>query len=114
MARNGLLIDYEYCSGCQSCEVAGKAWKDIPVGKWCIKVLSDGPWEIEKDVWEYNYLPMPTDMCDLCAERTAKGKDPACVHNCLAQVMKYGPVDELAKELEKKPKQVLFVPRGAE
>ena len=59
MARNGLLIDYEYCTGCGSCEVAGKVWNDIPVGKWCIKILKDDPWEIEKDVWNYNFIPYP-------------------------------------------------------
>lgn len=110
MARNGLLIDYEFCSGCGSCEVAGKVWNDIPVGKWCIKVMKDGPWAIDDKRWEYNFLPFPTDMCDLCAGRLEDGKDPACAHNCLAQVIKYGPVEELAKELEIKPKQVLFVP----
>ena len=112
MARNGLLIDYEWCTGCKSCEVAGKEWHDnIPVGKWCIKVFTDGPWEIEEDVWEYNHLPFPTDMCDLCADRTENGKDPACVHNCLAQCIEYGPVDELSKKLDTQGKQALFVPQ---
>lgn len=113
MARNGLLIDYEYCTGCGSCEVAGKVWKDIPVGKWCIHVQKEGPWEVEKDVWEYDFLPLPTDMCDLCSERTSKGKDPACVHNCLAAVISYGSIDELAKKMDEKSKQVLFVPKNA-
>jgi len=112
MERNGLLIDYEFCSGCRTCEVAGKTEKNIPVGKWCIKVLESEPWEIEKDVWEYNFIPYPTDMCDLCKDRVAKGKDPTCVHHCLAQVMKYGPIEELVKELDKKGKQVLFVPKA--
>lgn len=50
-------------------------------------------------------------MCDLCAERTAKGKQPSCVHHCLAGVMQYGPVEELARELAEKPNQVLFAPK---
>jgi len=44
MARNGLLIDYEYCTGCHTCEVACKQELDLPVGKWGIKLLEDGPW----------------------------------------------------------------------
>lgn len=40
-----------------------------------------------------------------------KGKQPSCVHHCLAGVMQYGTVEELAKELEEKPNQVLFVPK---
>ena len=33
------------------------------------------------------------------------------MHHCLAGVMQYGTVEELAKELEEKPNQVLFVPK---
>jgi len=111
MATYGLLIDYEYCTGCQSCEVACKEEHNYPVGKWGIRVQTDGPWEIEKDVFNYNFLPFPTDLCDLCADRTAAGREPTCVHHCLANVMYYGPVSELAPKLEEKTKQVLFVPQ---
>ncbi|MEM5816965.1 MAG: 4Fe-4S binding protein, partial [Desulfitobacterium hafniense] len=45
MAGYGLLIDYEYCTGCQSCEVACKTEHDFPVGKWGIRVFEDGPWQ---------------------------------------------------------------------
>lgn len=109
----GLLIDYEYCSGCQSCEVTCKEEHNYPVGKWGIKVLEEGPWEIEdgSGVYNYNFVPVPTDLCDLCAERTAKGREPMCVHHCLANVMTYGPVEELAKKLCAKTKQVLWVPQ---
>ena len=49
-------------------------------------------------------------MCDLCADRVGKGKKPACVHSCYTGCMKYGTVEELSAELEKKSRQVLFVP----
>ena len=111
MTTYGLLIDYEYCSGCQSCEVSCKEEHGYPVGKWGIRVLDDGPWEIEGDHMNWNKIPTPTDLCDLCADRTAKGREPLCVHHCLADVMKYGPVGELVKFMEDKPKQVLFVPQ---
>ena len=113
MARYGLLIDYEFCSGCGTCEVAGKLEHDLPLGKWCIKMLEIGPWEIEPKKYEYNFIPYPTDMCDLCADRAKEGLDPTCVHHCLAQVMKYGPVDELVKDFDRKGKQVLFVPKNS-
>ena len=108
---NGLLIDYEYCTNCQSCEVACKEEHNIPVGQWGIRVLADGPWECEDGKFNLFYIPYPTRLCDLCEERTSKGKQPFCVHHCLAGVMQYGPVEELAKELEEKPNQVLFVPQ---
>lgn len=107
----GLLIDYEYCTGCQSCEVACKEEHDYPVGKWGIRVQDDGPWEIAEHEVNWNKLPFPTDLCDLCAERTAAGREPTCVHHCLANVMSYGTVAELAPRLAAKPKQVLFVPQ---
>lgn len=111
MAAYGLLIDYEFCTGCQSCEVACKEEHKIPVGQWGIRVLDDGPWECEDGKFNWNKVPTPSRLCDLCAERTAKGKQPTCVHHCLAGVMQYGTVADLAKELEEKPNQVLFVPK---
>lgn len=107
----GLLIDYEYCTGCQSCEVACKEEHNYPVGQWGIRVLDDGPWEMEEGVFNWNKLPTPTDLCDLCSDRTQKGKEPTCVHHCLANVMYYGTVAELAPKLAEKSKQVLFVPQ---
>jgi Fe-S-cluster-containing dehydrogenase component len=111
MKRYGLLIDYEFCSGCQSCEIACKEEHGYPVGTWGVHVLEDGPWQIEGHSWNWNKIPVPTKLCDLCEERVSKGKDPTCVHHCLANVMQYGTVEELAKKLEEKPNQVLFVPR---
>lgn len=108
--RNGILIDYEYCTGCGTCEVAGKMEHDIPVGKWCIRILETGPWEIAPKEYEYNFIPYPTDMCDLCESRVKKGKLPTCVHHCLGQCLTFGPIDELVKKLDSKSKQALFVP----
>ncbi len=111
MTRNGLLIDYEFCTGCHSCEVACKQERNLPVGKWGIKLTEIGPSQIAPDRWEYNFVPIPTELCDLCGERVAQGKKPACVHHCQAQVMEYGPVEELAsKMMAKGKKMVLFVP----
>ena len=113
MAEYGLLLDYEFCSGCQSCEIACKEEHDFPVGKWGIRVLEDGPWQVDEkeDTWNWNKIPVPTKLCDLCADRLAEGKEPTCVHHCLAAVMKFGTIEELAKELAKKPMQVLWVPK---
>jgi anaerobic dimethyl sulfoxide reductase subunit B (iron-sulfur subunit) len=111
MASYGLLIDYEYCTGCQSCEVSCKEEHGFPVGKWGIRVLEEGPWEIEEKHYNWNKVPVPTDLCDLCEERTGKGREPICVHHCLANVMSYGTVEELARKMEGKTKQVLFVPQ---
>ncbi|HJI99569.1 MAG TPA: hypothetical protein OIM11_00190 [Coriobacteriaceae bacterium] len=115
MANYGLLIDYEYCTGCRSCEVACKEEHGLPIGKWGIRVFDDGPWQKDESEdqgsdYNWNKIPVPTDLCDLCADRVARKRKPACVHNCLAACMEFGPVDELSQSLGKKPKQVLWAP----
>lgn len=111
MSRNGLLIDYEYCDGCHSCEVACKNELKLPVGKWGIKLTQIGPWQIDADKWEYNYIPVPTELCNLCGERVAQGRQPACVHHCQCKAIEYGPVEELAEKMAAKGrKMVMFVP----
>lgn len=111
MSRNGLLINYEYCTGCHTCEVACQVEHKLPIDQWGIKIAEIGPWQISEEKYQYAYIPVPTMQCDLCAERVAKGKLPTCVHHCQASVMKYGPIAELSKEMEKKPQMVLFTPR---
>lgn len=111
MATYGLLFDYEYCTGCSSCVVSCKEEHGYPVGKSGITLFDDGPWEIEPKRYNWNKFALPTDLCDLCKDRTAKGREPLCVHHCLANVIRYGTVEELAKKLEEKPKQLLIVPQ---
>ena len=109
----GLLINYEYCTGCMSCEMACAVEHDIPVGQYGIKMEEIGPWQIDKKNWQLDYVPVPTDMCDLCASRVEKGKKPTCVKHCQAFCMKYGPVEELAAErAAAKTKCALFVPKS--
>ena len=111
METYGLLIDYEYCTHCESCVISCKEEHHYPIGKTGIVVKGDGPWEIEDGEWNWNWYPLPTDLCDLCADRTAVGREPICVHHCLANVMYYGTVEELVKKLSEKPKQLLIVPQ---
>ena len=113
MAKNGILINYEFCTGCSTCETACKMERDIPVGKWAVKLQQIGPFKSDEDTWVYDFFPAFTDMCNLCEERVAMGKKPACVHSCQARVMEFGPVEELAAKMaEKSTKCVLFTTRG--
>lgn len=107
----GLLFDYEYCTNCGSCQVSCKEEHGYPVGKTGIKVVTDGPWKIDDEQWNFNHWPIVTDLCDLCAERTGKGKEPICVHHCLSNIITYGTVEELSKKLDEKTKQFLVVPQ---
>jgi len=119
MTRNGILIDYQYCTGCYSCEIACQSEHNFPLGQWGIKVLQHGPWAIkdengeDTDEYVYDFIPTPTKICDLCEDRQKRGKLPSCVHHCQADIMKFGPVEELAKEMADKPWQVLWTPPQA-
>jgi len=111
MSRYGLLIDYEFCSGCHSCEIACKLEHQLPHGQFGIQVLQMGPRKIGEDKWEYTFIPVPTDLCDLCEDRVREGKLPTCVHHCQSMIMRYGPVEELGSMMNEKPKMMLFAPK---
>ncbi len=107
---NGLLIDYEYCTGCFACQVAccqEHGWQAPLSGIKVMEIVQDMP----KDKAYLTFMPFPTELCVLCAKRTKKGLDPACVQHCMANCMTYGNLTELARELEKKPRMVLWSPR---
>ena len=106
----GLLIDYEYCTGCHTCEVACQMEHGLAKDRFGIKIAETGPWNNEGDKWQWSFVPVPTDQCDLCAERVGKGKLPTCVKHCQSACMTYGDVAELAQKLGEKSRQVLFVP----
>lgn len=109
--RYGLLVDFQYCTGCHSCEVACQKELGLGVGQFGIVVKKDGPRKLPNGRWEYKYLPLPTSLCDLCESRVSKGKKPTCVHHCQSQCMVYGTVDELAEIMKQKPVQVMYVPK---
>ncbi|MBS7647018.1 MAG: oxidoreductase [Candidatus Bathyarchaeia archaeon] len=106
----GLLIDYEYCTGCHTCEVACKQENNLPVGEWGIKVFEVIQQLPSKKLY-ITYIPFPTELCNLCVERVKSGKLPACVKHCMANCMSFGPVDKLAEKLKEKPRQVLWAPK---
>jgi Fe-S-cluster-containing dehydrogenase component len=108
MSRKGLLIEYEYCTGCQSCTVACKQEHGYAAGKWGIKVeeiITEG------ERLRVDFLPVPTKYCDLCVKRVSGGGQPACVKACQAACMFHGDLDEMAKLMEAKPNSALFSPK---
>ncbi|MBP2653568.1 MAG: putative oxidoreductase iron-sulfur subunit, associated with bss3 [Firmicutes bacterium] len=105
----GLLIDYEYCTGCHTCEIACAQEYKWPAGMGGIRVI-ESIQELPNNKAYLTYIPFPTELCILCAGRTQKGEKPACVQNCMAACMEYGPVEELAGKITK-PRMVLWVPR---
>ena len=108
MAKYGILVDYDWCSGCHTCEVACQMEKQLPVGQYGIKIFEVGPWQYGEEKWVVSYMPALTAQCDLCAERVAGGKDPSCVMHCQANCLHYGTVEELAALMADDGKQALL------
>lgn len=102
----GLLIDYKWCYGCHTCEIAcqqahdGYAPEKVgEQGKYGIKISQVGPYYLGGDKHQYEFVPIPTSFCDLCAARRAKGKEPSCVKHCQAGCMTFGTVEELSAKM---------------
>jgi Fe-S-cluster-containing dehydrogenase component len=109
MPRNGLLIQYEWCTGCHACEVACKQehnFSDGMVGIRVDELVTTSPEKVYVD-----FVPITTRFCDLCAERTGRGEQPSCVKHCQATCITYGTVAELAKAQEKQPRSALWTPK---
>lgn len=99
-----ILVNYDYCTGCHSCEVACKKELGLPKGEFGIKVTEVGPFKfsesVARDKWEWTYMPVITQACDMCADRTEKGKMPMCVQHCQAWCMYYGEAEDLVKKMD--------------
>ena len=40
MSRNAILVDYQYCTGCYSCEVACQAEHEFPLEQWGVMFMT--------------------------------------------------------------------------
>jgi Fe-S-cluster-containing dehydrogenase component len=109
MAKYGLLINYDYCTGCHSCEVACQQEHDFPAGKNGI-IVTEYEYETLTKICIDN-LPFITELCDLCINRHQEGEEPACVKHCQAKCMKFGFIGELVKDMEERSKMALYAPR---
>ncbi|MCG8337401.1 MAG: oxidoreductase [Proteobacteria bacterium] len=109
MSKFGLLINYEYCTGCHSCEVACQQEHSFSVGKSGIRV-TEHVYPAEKKPVAVDYIPFPTELCDLCMKRYKNGELPACVKHCQSFCMSFGQVHELVKKMDSKTRLALFVP----
>lgn len=106
--KNVMLIDYEYCSGCHTCEIACQQEHGLLPDQYGIKLSQIGPDQLSDEKWQFEYVPIKTDRCDGCARRRGEGKLPSCVQHCQSGVIYYGSLEEMTKEAATKNKFVLF------
>ncbi len=110
MSKFGILINYDYCTGCQTCAVACQQEHDHPAGKSGI-IIQEHVYEAVKKPVAVDYFPFVTELCDLCVARCQTGEDPACVKHCQSFCMKFGELDKLVKDMVGNGRSVLFNPR---
>ncbi|MFW2368958.1 MAG: oxidoreductase [Desulforhopalus sp.] len=110
MSKNGLLIHYDYCTGCQSCAVACQQEHSFPAGKSGVKV-TEYVYAADKKPVAVDFMPFVTELCDLCINRSKVGEIPACVKHCQAACMAFGPINELVQQMETVSRVVLYAPR---
>lgn len=101
MARNALLVNYQYCCGCHSCEFACRNHLQLGNDKFGVKVTEIRPFQVGENDWNWDYVPVPTKLCDQCADRTAAGEKPACVKHCQTFCMEFGTLEEMSARAEK-------------
>ncbi len=111
MAKYGLLIEYEDCTGCHTCEIACKEEHGYGVGEWGIKLVELAPARVGQSASSLLNLPVPTELCDLCERRTKAGDLPSCVRHCQAAIIRFGTLAELSRFQQLKPKTVIWAPR---
>ncbi|MEI6209603.1 MAG: oxidoreductase [Desulfuromonadales bacterium] len=112
MSENGILVDYTYCTGCSACEVACKQEYGRKAGAVGGVKVMELIHELPSGKLDITYYPIFTKVCSFCAPRVKKGVEPACVIHCMANVLKFGPVEELARESYKNRKCVLWKKSG--
>lgn len=97
--KYGLYIDYEWCTGCHSCEYACKQEHEFEPGQCGIRVVEVSYVKEGRRLIEYH--PLLTEHCNFCVERVQSGKRPACVHHCQAACMEFGELERMVELLKK-------------
>jgi anaerobic dimethyl sulfoxide reductase subunit B (iron-sulfur subunit) len=106
--KKALLLNYHWCTGCHSCELACQVKNELPATQCGIKVNQVGPWEYAPKKWQYAYIPTLTEQCNLCGDRLSASKLPACVQHCQTNCIQILDASEAA-EIAKENRKVLFM-----
>lgn len=108
MSRKAMLLNYKWCSGCHSCELACQMQNGLEPDQYGIKLNQVGPFKKSDGKWEYSYVPVLTSQCNLCAERVGEGKLPSCVLHCQASCLQLLDAAEAAGIAAENPKMLMM------
>jgi molybdopterin-containing oxidoreductase family iron-sulfur binding subunit len=95
-----VVVDYDKCMGCGYCRVA------------CPYDARSFIEKIEPYYPEFGFTPYEelmyqkhqtgvAEKCNFCAERVARGEEPACVGTCIAYARHFGDLDDPNSEVSK-------------
>ena len=99
MAKDlAMIIDYKYCTGCFGCELSCRNEKGFSLDEFGIKVVEQKPVKMEGK-WLWNFLPIPSFLCDCCADRVEAGEVPPCQLQCLAKCIEVVPLEDSNKRM---------------
>ncbi|MBN1106716.1 MAG: hypothetical protein JXL84_25160 [Deltaproteobacteria bacterium] len=96
--REALVANLDLCMGCLACEVACKQEHRLAEGEKWMRVITLGPVEIDGEL-AMDFLPSPTERCDLCEARRAEGKRAFCAEVCPTRALSVQQETELSKML---------------
>jgi len=99
MTQKAILIDLNRCTGCWTCSLACKVGYKLDSDEWWQHVRTIGGGGIDEpsgkypDLW-MKWMPIHTQDCILCDERTEEGLEPFCTYNCPSKAMTFGDLDD--------------------
>lgn len=108
--KKAILIDYYYCSGCHTCEIACAVSHNLPNDQAGVVLTHVGPWEASNGKWTEDFVPHFTKNCNLCQDgEAAHDGTPMCVHHCQSQCIQIGDLQDLVAAFAANPDQALYM-----
>ena len=78
-SNQGLIVQYDFCTGCHACEVACKKERGLDKGEFGIKVMEYGPAKKPDGRWDYFFIPyQPTCATYAPTAQAWASYPPAC------------------------------------
>ncbi len=109
MSYQGILVDVDFCTGCEACVLACQQEHGYSEKETGLKITKLGPLKFGEKDWQYDFIPQFTRWCDLCEDRRAKGKPATCEPHCPAQVIEVGKGADLATKVSREKMMLVAI-----